>query len=157
MEDTMDQIETLNFAKKYIEDILAFFDLNLDVEVRVEDDIIVINIPSSEKNSLLIGRGAETLRSIQYLLSTTLRNTDAAITRVNVDIADYKKQHAEKVAEQAKTWIEEVRSTGESKVLDLNSADRWIVHQVSNEYSDISSHSEGEGRNRRLIISQKSS
>lgn len=153
----MDQIETLNFVKKYLEDILAFFDLNLDVSVRVEDDIIVATVPSSERNSLLIGRGAETLRSIQYLLSTTLRNSEAALTRVNVDIADYKKQHAEKTTEKAREWIEAVRETGESKVLDLNSADRWIVHQVANEYSDISSHSEGEGRERRLIISQKSS
>ena len=153
----MDQIETLNFVKKYLEDILAFFDLNLDVSVRVEDDIIVATVPSSERNSLLIGRGAETLRSIQYLLSTTVRNSEAALTRVNVDIADYKKQHAEKTAEKAREWIESVRETGESKVLDLNSADRWIVHQVANEYSDISSHSEGEGRERRLIISQKSS
>ena len=153
----MDQIETLNFVKKYLEDILAFFDLNLDVSVRVEDDIIVATVPSSERNSLLIGRGAETLRSIQYLLSTTLRNSEAALTRVNVDIADYKKQHAEKTAEKAREWIESVRETSESKVLDLNSADRWIVHQVANEYSDISSHSEGEGRERRLIISQKSS
>ena len=153
----MDQIETLNFVKKYLEDILAFFDLNLDVSVRVEDDIIVATVPSSERSSLLIGRGAETLRSIQYLLSTTLRNSEAALTRVNVDIADYKKQHAEKTAEKAREWIESVRETGESKVLDLNSADRWIVHQVANEYSDISSHSEGEGRERRLIISQKSS
>ena len=153
----MDQIETLNFVKKYLEDILAFFDLNLDVSVRVEDDIIVATVPSSERNSLLIGRGAETLRSIQYLLSTTLRNSEAALTHVNVDIADYKKQHAEKTAEKAREWIESVRETGESKVLDLNSADRWIVHQVANEYSDISSHSEGEGRERRLIISQKSS
>ena len=142
----MDQIETLNFVKKYLEDILAFFDLNLDVSVRVEDDIIVATVPSSERNSLLIGRGAETLRSIQYLLSTTLRNSEAALTRVNVDIADYKKQHAEKTAEKARECIECVRETGESKVLDLNSADRWIVHQVANEYSDISSHSEGEGR-----------
>ena len=153
----MDQIETLNFVKKYLEDILAFFDLNLDVSVRVEDDIIVATVPSSERNSLLNGRGAETLRSIQYLLSTTLRNSEAALTRVNVDIADYKKQHAEKTAEKAREWIESVRETGESKVLDLNSADRWIVHQVANEYSDISSHSEGEGRERQLIISQKSS
>ena len=153
----MDQIETLNFVKKYLEDILAFFDLNLDVSVRVEDDIIVATVPSSGRNSVLIGRGGETLRSIQYLLSTTLRNSEAALTRVNVDIADYKKQHAEKTAEKAREWIESVRETGESKVLDLNSADRWIVHQVANEYSDISSHSEGEGRERRLIISQKSS
>ena len=153
----MDQISTIQFVKKYLEDIIAFFDLNLDVTVSVEDDIVVASIPSSERNSLLIGRGAETLRGLQSLLSATLRSQDAALTRVSIDIADYKKQHAEKVAEQARQWIAEVRETSNSKVLDLNAADRWTVHHVASEYSDISTHSEGEGRDRRLIISQKSS
>ena len=153
----MDQISTIQFVKKYLEDIIAFFDLNLDVTVSVEDDIVVASIPSSERNSLLIGRGAETLRGLQSLLSATLRSQDAALTRVSIDIADYKKQHAEKVAEQARQWIGEVRETGNSKVLDLNAADRWTVHHVASEYSDITTHSEGEGRDRRLIISQKSS
>ena len=133
----MDQISTIQFVKKYLEDIIAFFDLNLDVTVSVEDDIVVASIPSSERNSLLIGRGAETLRGLQSLLSTTLRSQDAALTRVSIDIADYKKQHAEKVAEQARQWIAEVRETSNSKVLDLNAADRWTVHHVAGEYSDI--------------------
>ena len=153
----MDQISTIQFVKKYLEDIIAFFDLNLDVTVSVEDDIVVASIPSSERNSLLIGRGAETLRGLQSLLSATLRSQDAALTRVSIDIAHYKKQHAEKVAEQARQWIAEVRETSNSKVLDLNAADRWTVHHVASEYSDITTHSEGEGRDRRLIISQKSS
>ena len=153
----MDQISTIQFVKKYLEDIIAFFDLNLDVTVSVEDDIVVASIPSSERNSLLIGRGAETLRGLQSLLSATLRSQDAALTRVSIDIADYKKQHAEKVTEQARQWIAQVRETGNSKVLDLNAADRWTVHHVASEYSDITTHSEGEGRDRRLIISQKSS
>lgn len=153
----MDQISTVQFVKKYLEDIIAFFDLNLDVTVSVEDDIVVASIPSSERNSLLIGRGAETLRGLQSLLSATLRSQDAVLTRVSIDIADYKKQHAEKVAEQARQWIAEVRETSNSKVLDLNAADRWTVHHVASEYSDITTHSEGEGRDRRLIISQKSS
>lgn len=153
----MDQIASVEFVKKYIEDMLAFFDLNLEATVQVEDDVIVVQVPSSERNSLLIGRGAETLRSFQTVVSAALRNQDAALVRVNVDIADYKKQHAEKIAEKARGWIEEVRRTGETRVVDLNAADRWTVHHVAGEYSDIETHSEGEGRDRRLIIAQKSS
>ena len=123
----------------------------------VDEDVIELSVPSSEINSLLIGRSAETLRSLQYLISTTLRNKDAAISRVNLDIADYKKQRAEKLAEQAREWIEEVRRTGDSHVADLNAADRRIVHHVAGEYEDIRTFSEGEGRDRRIIIAQKSS
>jgi spoIIIJ-associated protein len=94
---------------------------------------------------------------LQYIISTTLRNRDAALTRVNVDIADYKKQRAEKIAIQAREWIEEVRRSGDSHIADLNAADRRVVHRVADEYDDIRTFSEGEGRDRRLIIVQKSS
>lgn len=153
----MDQDATLSYAKKYTEDLLAFFGVNAEVVVALNDDVIEVNIPSTEHNSILIGRSAETLRSIQYLLSTTLRNQGATIVRVNIDIADYKKQRADKVAQEAREWIEAVRKTGDSHVANLNAADRRVVHQVAIEYDDIQTFSEGEGRDRRIIIAQRSS
>ena len=84
----MDQIATIEFVKKYLEDFLAFFDLNLDVDVSVEDDVIKAVGQSGERNSLLIGRNAETLRSLQTVVSAILRNRQAALVRVNIDIAD---------------------------------------------------------------------
>lgn len=153
----MDRQESIEFAKKYLGDLISFFGTNIEIEATVEDDVIELTIPSSELNSILIGRGAETLRSLQYAVSTTLRNKDAALTRVNLDIADYKKQRAEKVAEQARQWIEQVRETGDSYIANLNPADRRVVHKVAQEYSDIRTFSEGEGRDRQIIIAQKSS
>lgn len=153
----MDARESVDFAKKYLEDILSFFGVNVIATAYVEDDVIELSVPSSEINSLLIGRSAETLRSLQYLIATVLRNKEAAITRVNLDIADYKKQRAEKLAEQAREWIEEVRRTGDSYVANLNAADRRVVHHVASEYEDIRTFSEGEGRDRRIIIAQRTS
>jgi len=153
----MDTQSSVDFAKKYLEDLLSFFGLNLVVEARLEEDVIELSVPSSELNSILIGRNAETLRSLQYIISTTLRNNEASITRVNLDIADYKKQRAEKVAEQAREWIESVRRTGDSYVANLNAADRRVVHRVADEYEDIRTFSEGEGRERRIVIAQRTS
>ncbi|MEO5950660.1 MAG: R3H domain-containing nucleic acid-binding protein [Candidatus Saccharimonadales bacterium] len=153
----MDQQASINFAKKYLEDILSFFGVNLEVTASCEEEVIELSVPTSEYNSLLIGRNAETLRSIQYLISTTLRNNEATVNRVNVDVADYKKLRAEKLAETARGWIEGVRTSGDSYVADLNAADRRIVHHVASEYDDIRTFSEGEGRERRIIIAQKSS
>jgi len=153
----MDAQASLEFAKKYLADLLTFFEVNLDIEAHLEDDVIELNVPSTEINSLLIGRNAETLRSLQYTVSTMLRNKDAAVTRVNIDIADYKKQRAEKVAKQAREWIEEVLKTGDSHVAHLNAADRRVVHHVASEYPNIRTFSEGEGRDRRIVIAQESS
>ena len=153
----MDQQQSIAYAKKYLEDILSFFGVNLTVETSCDEDVIELSVPSSELNSLLIGRNADTLRSLQFIVSTTLRNKDAVLNRVNIDIADYKKLRAEKVAAQAREWIEEVRRTGDSFVGDLSAADRRIVHHVASEFSDIKTFSEGEGRERRIIIAQASS
>ena len=153
----MNQEESIKFAEKYLADLLSFFEVNADITAEYHEDVIELSVPAVAESSLLIGRNAETLRSIQYLLSTTLRNRGAVITRVNVDIADYKKQRADKVAKQAREWIEEVLRTGDSYVADLNAADRRIVHRVADEYPNIKTFSEGEGRDRRIIIAQQSS
>lgn len=153
----MDREQSIQFAHKYLEDLLSFFGANLDVTATCDEDVIELAVPSSDLNSLLIGRNAETLRSLQYIVSTVLRNKDAALTRVNIDIADYKKQRAERVAKQAREWIEEVRRTGDSFVASLNAADRRIVHHIASEYSDIHTFSEGEGRERKITIAQASS
>ena len=153
----MNQDESVAFAKKYLEDLLAFFEVNTVVDAVLTDDVIELSVPSTDNNSILIGRSAETLRAIQYTLSTILRNRDADVVRVNVDIADYKKQRALKVADQARVWIEEVRKTGDSHVVSLNAADRRVVHQVAMEFDDVQTFSEGLGRERHIVIAQRTS
>ena len=80
---------------------------------------------------------------------------EAEITRVNVDIADYKRQRADKIEHKAEKWIDDVRRTGKEKILDLNAADRRVVHRYAGDYSDIETFSTGEGRERRLHIIRK--
>ena len=153
----MNQQQTEEFVKKYTEDLLAFFGVNASVVVTMREDGIDIDVPDTENNSVLIGRNGETLRSIQYVLTTILRNKDTDVSRVNLDIAGYKRQRAEKVAAEARQWIENVRQTGDSHIASLNAADRRVVHQVATEYDDVQTFSEGEGRERKIIIAQKSS
>lgn len=153
----MNKEESVQFARSYVADLLSFFGINVAVQASVQDDVIELSVPATELNSLLIGRNAETLRSLQFLVSTVLRNKDATLNRVNLDIADYKKQRAARLAEKAREWIEEVRKTGSTYVERLNAADRRIVHQVASEYSDIMTFSEGEGFERTISITQASS
>ena len=88
----MDREESVEFARKLVEDIVSFFGENIAVEARVEDDMITLAVESSDLNSILIGRNAETLRSLQYIVMTALHNKGAALTHVIVDVANYKKQ-----------------------------------------------------------------
>lgn len=148
----MNKDESIRFATKYLEDLLSFFGINVAVDSTVDDEVIQLSIPSTSMNSLLIGREANNLRALQHIVSMALTSRDAELTRVNVDVADYKRQRAERIAEQAEEWIRTVRQTGQPRRLNLNAADRRVVHKVAQDYSDIKTHSEGEGRERQLII-----
>lgn len=138
-----------------MEDLLSFFGINVAVYSTIEDDVIQLSVPSTSMNSLLIGKNADNLRALQHIVMMTLAARDAEVTRVNVDVADYKRQRAGKIEEKAEGWIREVRETGRTKVLDLNAADRRTVHKLAEDYTDITTYSEGEGRERRLYIAKK--
>lgn len=148
----MDKDESVRFATKYLEDLLSFFGINVAVDSTLEDDVIQLSVPSTSMNSLLIGRNADNLRALQFIVSQSLASRNAEITRVNVDVADYKRQRADRIAEKAEGWIKKVRETGEPMRLDLSPADRRVVHKLAEDYSGITTHSEGEGRERQLII-----
>lgn len=144
--------ESIVYAKKYLEDILSFFGLNTDVYATNEEDVIELSIPSTHLNGFLIGQRGDTLRSLQFLVSNALRNNDYEYHRVNIDVADYKKQRAERLAEMAEEWINQVKGSGEDMSLKpMNAADRRIVHKVASE-AGLATESVGEGRDRHIVL-----
>lgn len=150
----MDQVQSTDYAKKYLEDVLSFFGLNVDVGASHEDEVIELSVPSTHLNGFLIGQHGDNLRSLQFIVSQALRSQGAELTRVNIDIADYKRQRAERLAEQVREWIKEIRSSGKSRTLSpMNAADRRVVHKTIAEYDTLETHSEGEGRDRHVVIS----
>ena len=150
MNDSME--EAIIYAKKYLEDLLSFFGLNTDVYATSDDEVIQLNVPSTHLNGFLIGQRGENMRSLQYLTSTALRNNNYAHSRVNVDIAEYKKQRADRLREKAEDWVKQVKDTNEPMDLQpMNAADRRVVHKLAVEYGLVS-ESSGFGRDRHIIL-----
>ena len=145
--------EAILYAKKYLEDILSFFGLNTDVHATTEDgEVIELDIPSTHLNGFLIGQRGDTLRSVQFIISSALKNQKFGHTRVNVDVAGYKKQRAERLAKQAEEWFKAVKDSGSHKDLaPMNAADRRVVHKAAEEWG-LTTESIGEGRDRHIVI-----
>ncbi len=145
--------EAIQFARKYLEDILSFFGLNTDVHATTEDgEVIELDIPSTHLNGFLIGVHGDTMRALQFVVSNALKNRNYPYTRVNVDVAEYKKQRADRLAETAQAWIKTVQDSGEPYALaPMNAADRRIVHKVAGE-AGLSTESVGEGRERHIVL-----
>ena len=144
--------ESILYAKKYLADVLSFFGLNTDVYATSEEDVIELSIPSTHLNGFLIGQRGDTLRSLQFLVSNALRNNDYEYHRVNIDVADYKKQRADRLTKTAQEWIAKVKETGEDMDLKpMNAADRRIVHKAASE-AGLATESIGQGRDRHIVL-----
>ena len=151
----MNATESVAFAKKYLEDVLSFFGIKAEVNVVVTEEVIEMSVPMGELSGFLIGRGGETLRSLQQITSGALRARDAELTRVSIDIADYKKQRAERLSSEVSEWAHGVLDTGTPMSLKpMNASDRRTVHHVIDSIEGLTTHSEGEGRDRHIVITK---
>ncbi|MDZ7785850.1 MAG: R3H domain-containing nucleic acid-binding protein [Candidatus Saccharibacteria bacterium] len=145
--------EAILYAKKYLEDLLSFFGLNTDVYATTEDnEVIELHVPSTHLNGFLIGQRGDTLRALQFTISNALRNQGYAVSRVNVDIAEYKKQRAERLENTATEWVKEVKDIGEPMHLKpMNAADRRTIHKLA-DAEGLVTESEGQGRDRHIVL-----
>jgi spoIIIJ-associated protein len=144
--------ESIQYAKKYLEDLLSFFGLNTDIYATSNEEVIELNIPSTHLNGFLIGQRGETMRALQFMVSNALKNQNYSVTRVNVDVAEYKKQRADRLAKTAEEWVQQVQESGKPyDVHPMNAADRRVVHKVAAE-AGLASESVGEGRDRHIVL-----
>ncbi len=145
--------ESIQYAKQYLENLLSFFGLNVEVYATSSDnEVIELHVPSSHLNGFLIGQHGDTMRALQFVVMNALKNNNYEISRVNVDVADYKKNRAERVAKEAEGWVAQVKASGEPMSLKpMNAADRRTVHQVVGD-AGLVTESVGESRERHIVI-----
>lgn len=143
------------FATKFLEDILAFFGMNVTVKVEEneEDKVLLLDIPSTHLNGYLIGQNGDNLRALQHIVNMALRRNGHEDMMVTVDVAGYKQQRNERLSSSVKKTAEEVKETGESQAMKPMSAyDRRVVHKALGEVEGVETESQGEGRDRHIII-----
>ncbi len=145
--------ESILYAKKYLEDMLSFFGLNTDVYATNSDnEVIELHVPSTHLNGFLIGQHGETLRAMQFMVGNALKNNNYEVSRVSIDIADYKKARSDRLATIAQEWLEKVKESGEPMSLKpMNASDRRVIHKLASDHGLIT-ESEGEGRDRHIVL-----
>ena len=106
---------------------------------------------------LVIGYRGETLDSLQYLVSLVVnKDHSEAYKRVTLDTENYRKKREETLIKVAEKTAYKVKKTGRPYKLEpMNPYERRIIHSALQDYSEISTYSEGEEPYRRIVISMK--
>ncbi len=107
--------------------------------------------------SYLVGRRGEVLNALQYLMNVIVsRQLDNGV-RVVVDGDEYRRRRQEVLEKQALDIAAEVKKRGEEAVLDaLPAFERRVIHQALADYDGVTTYSEGEEPDRRVVIAPSS-
>ena len=154
--DHTDTIATDKDAKallKLVKDLLA--SANLDVTAKVDGmqgRYVNIEIDGDDV-AHLIGKHGEVLNATQYLANIIASRQLDSGARVVLDGGNYRRKREEALTGLATKIAEAVRERGEEAVLDaLPAFERRIVHKALGEIKGVTTYSEGEEPNRRVVI-----
>lgn len=145
---------TTDVARHFLEAILELMDLKDDLTLKVwEDEENLYADIDGEECGILIGRRGATLNSLQYLLILMTHRHGPKAKFVQLDIGGYHRRRKEGLVELAKKTAERALSTGNAYELNpMRAPDRRIVHEALADFPGIITYSEGQGRDRFVVI-----
>lgn len=147
--------EVKNYIKEFIKTITTNMNINVELEIKEEDGIFNVAM-MSDSNAILIGKEGRTLNALQVLLRQSLQINSDFVIKVNLDAGNYKAKKIRNFEYEMKKIIKEVESSKVDASLDpMNSYQRRIVHNLANEFSHITTKSDGEGKERHVVIKYK--
>lgn len=151
-EEKADIEEQAQVAREFAEGLLTAFGLDGNVETRVEDDILFIDI-TGEQTEALVGRKGAVVQAVHELTRTVIQRKTFGAPRMRLDIAGYAARRREALKIYAGRLAETVKEDGREAMLEpMNAADRKVVHDAIAEIDGVRSFSEGEDPNRSVVV-----
>ncbi|HOM77732.1 KH domain-containing protein [Patescibacteria group bacterium] len=146
----------IDLLKKTLEEIFSFMGVDPDFTIDDNDDENSLAVKIwNEDLSFLIGYRGNCLKALKYYLSLVINKEtqEDGWTRVNVDIDGYVERRQEKIEEITRNYIDKVRFFGqEIHMPNMDSSERFMVHNYVGNYPDIISQSEGQGFSRHVVL-----
>lgn len=140
-------------AVAFMDGLVGAFGAESSSELTVEGTELDVAV-SGEELGLLVGPGGRTLNAIQDLARVSAqRRLGDHETRLRIDVAGYRVRRSEALTRFAQDVAGQVRESGESRSLEpMSSADRKVIHDALNDEDGVSSRSEGDDPNRRIVV-----
>jgi spoIIIJ-associated protein len=153
----MDKKE-IKIIEEIAKKLLKLLDVDGDFEILESKDAkdtieIVLN---TKDTGVVIGYHGDTLEGLQLVLSLCVARKLGRFVRISIDVGDYKKNRTEFLKTLAQETKERALAEGQGIAIpELKSWERRVVHLLLEGDNDVVSESQGEGRDRVLVVSPK--
>lgn len=161
--EDLDELEVAKRkAKAVVEHLLNSMRIQANVAARIlepEDDrdhpMVLIEVTGKDL-SILIGRRAETLNSLQYITSLVLNNQVGHWVPLMIDVQGYRFRRERQLRQLARRLADQVIQTGRKQVLEpMPANERRLIHLELRYHPFVTTESVGEEPNRRTTIMLK--
>ena len=137
-----------------LEDILKYMSVGEVTinEYEGDEGELILDITGDDL-AILIGRHGKTLDALQFIVSSATSRTMGYRYPVVVDVEDYKARQREKLESIAFSAANRAARQGRNvKLRPMTPYERRIIHVALADRSDVTTMSEGEGANRRVVV-----
>lgn len=142
-------------VKDVADKLFSLLGVVVTVQVAEVDGALQVSL-ESEETGMLIGHHGETLEGLQLVLSLCVAKELGEFTRISLEVGDYKKNREAYLQDMVAQAKERVLTEKTSVALpNLKSWERRVVHLLLQDDAEVVSESEGEGRERVLVIKPK--
>ena len=129
----------------------------IETSIDVDDRVVNINIIGDNTNEI-IGKKGQTLDAIQYLISIIINKQKGDYYRVKVDTNNYRERRQKTLENQARNVAAKVKKTRRKVVMEpMNPYERRIIHSYLQSDKSVTTKSEGEEPNRKVVVYYKKS
>ena len=140
-------------AQRFLMDVTDRMGVKVDVYVddSREDNLYIHMV--GDTLGILIGRRGETLDALQYLTSLKVNKGREGYIRVTLDTENYRAKREDSLRRLAQRMANRAQKTGRRVVLEpMNPYERRVLHTALQNHPAVTTHSEGEEPNRRVVI-----
>jgi spoIIIJ-associated protein len=146
-------------AERIVKNLLQYMKVTANASSRIlepedENDRTMVLIEITGKDlSILIGRRAETLNSLQYITSLMLNQEMGNWMPLMIDVQGYRFRRERQLRQLARRLADQVVQTGRKQVLEpMPANERRLVHLELRYHPFVTTESIGEGSNRKATI-----
>ena len=149
--------KTEEVIKKTAGELLQLLEIGeVKTSLEKDEDGVFRFIIEAKDSGILIGYHGENIYALQLILGLIVYKKLGSWQRVVVDIGDWRQKREEQLKRIALSAAQKVKFSKEQVIIPyLNAAERRVVHLALAEHPNIETRSDGEGRERKLIVELK--
>lgn len=148
----------ISFALQTTGDLLAKMKIKAHVTAKYGESDGSGEVPlmievNGEDLSVLIGRRAETLNALQYILALIISKEASRWVQVVVDVEGYRARRERQLRQLARRMADQAIRTGKRQLLEpMSAAERRIIHLELRGHEVVTTESLGDEPNRKVSI-----